>query len=734
MRAFQILLVILSCASLATGGTAFAAASRLSEAQIERRVERLVGSMTLEEKIGQLNFPSLSFPHEPQLEAVRNGRIGAMLNVVDPRYLKAFAAAARESRHKIPLLFAIDAIYALRITFPPPIAWAATWRPELAQSAAREVARETAALGVNWTFAPMVDISRDPRWGRVIEGAGEDQHLGSVMAAARVRGYHAGGLATSVKHFVGYGAPEGGRDYNGAEISVPELHDRYLPPFRAALEAGSEIVMASFNTINGVPVTADRRLIRGLLKGRLGFDGVVTSDFFAIGELINHGVAADLRDATRKAIRAGIDLDMAGEAYDKFLADEVASGRVPIGLIDDAVRRVLRVKFRLGLFDLDPSYFDAIPREVDEVMVRQTARQVARESFVLVKNEGAALPISSNAGRIALIGASADSAAEHDHSWYGPAGYQKPAVETLKAALVERLRPGQELLYEPAFADPCGQSFAGKEAAVTAARAADLIILVAHEDCEIQGEGVSRTRLGLSGVQQEMLDLLSGLGKPIVLVVETGRPLTLSRAEPSAAAILIAWHPGTEGRTALAEVLTGQAAPSGKLPMTFPRDVGQIPIAYNHLPTSRPWTGNRYTSGYIDEQPSPLYPFGHGLSYTEFAYEGMKLDRTEMALRGEIKVEVTVTNSGTRAGSEVVQLYTRQLIASRSRPVKELKGFQKVDLKPRERKVVTFRLKAEDLGFHDDDGELRIEPGPFKVFAGGSSLTSLEADFRITPR
>ena len=708
-----------------------AAATERSGPSVERAIERLLKRMTLEEKIGQLNFPSLAFPHDEQLKAVRRGRIGAMLNVVDPRSIRDFASAARQSRLQIPLLFAMDAIYALRITFPPPIAWAATWRPELAERAAYEVAREAAALGINWTFAPMVDISRDPRWGRVIEGAGEDAVLASAFSAARVRGYRKGGLATSVKHFVGYGAPEGGRDYTGSEISTPELMDRYLPPFQAALDAGTETVMASFNTINGRPVTASRRLVTDLLKKRLGFDGIVTSDFVAIGELVNHGVAANLEDATVLAMRAGIDLDMAGGAYHRHLATAVREGRVSRAAIDDAVRRMLRVKFRRGLFDLAEDHFENRPRPVNEAEVRQSAREVARESFVLVQNENDILPIKPAVRSIALIGASAHSS-QHDHSWHGPAGYDKPATETLNDALKRMLRPGQNLTFAPAFSDPCGKSFAGRDAAIADARRADLIIYAVHEDCEIQGEGVSRTRLGLSGQQQPLLEALVATGKPIVLVVETGRPLTLTYADKHAGAILIAWHPGTEGRTALAEVLTGAVAPSGKLPMTFPRVVGQIPIAYNSLPTSRPWNGTRYTTGYVDEAITPLYPFGHGLSYTDFSYESLTLSRPRMTRNGAIDVTVTVRNSGTRAGTEVIQLYTRQLVASRSRPVKELRAFSKISLKRGEIRKVTFRLTAKELGFHDDDGKLVVEPGPFKIFAGGSSQTALSTDFQIT--
>ncbi len=713
----------LVCA-IVVSASAAAGANKTSGKEVERTVESMLARMTLEEKIGQLHFPSLAFPWAPQIELARQGRIGAMLNVVDPRTIRDFDTAARQSRLGIPLLFAIDAIWAFRISFPTPIAWAATWRPELAEAAAEAIAREAAATGINWTFAPMVDVSRDPRWGRVIESAGEDAFLGSAFAAARVRGYRKGGLATSVKHFVGYGAPEGGRDYNGAEISTPELFDRYLPPFRAALEAGSDTVMASFNTINGVPVTADRRLINGLLKERLGFDGFVTSDFVAIGELMNHGVAATLAEGARKAILAGIDMDMESNAYHRHLTQEIATGRVPRAALDEAVRRVLRVKVRLGLFDKKP-----LPPPITEADVRKTARNVARESFVLLKNDGEKLPITPSVKTIALIGTGAETT--NDHSWYGPATLTKPETQSLVDALRARLRPGQDLHYVKGYNDACGRTFADKHEAVVEAKRADVVVLVVTEDCDVNGEGASRTSLGLSGMQQEMLEALVETGKPIVLVVETGRPLTLGYADKYAASILVAWNPGTEGRAALAEVLLGEVSPSGKLPMTFPRSVGQIPIAYNSLPTSRPWTGSRYTSGYVDEAVTPLYPFGHGLSYTDFVYDKIEVGSACMKPDGEIEVAVTLRNAGSRKGGEVVQLYTRQLVASRSRPVRELKAFRKVELKPGQTRTVHFQLKASELGFHDDEGRYLVEPGPFKIFAGGSSAASLSADFSI---
>jgi len=702
---------------------------RAIEAEIEAKVAALLSQMTLREKIGQLNFPSLAFPYETLLEGVREGRIGNVLNVVSPQHLTEFKAAGRGSRLKIPLILALDAIHSFHIAFPTPIAWAATWRPELAEQAAEMVALETSQGGINLTFAPMIDISRDPRWGRVIEGAGEDALLGSAFAAARVRGYRKGGLATAAKHFVGYGAPEGGRDYNGAQISLAELFDRYMPPFEAAIAAGSETVMASFNTVNGVPVTANRRLITDVLRDRLGFRGLVMSDFVAIPELINHGVAADLEDAARKALHAGIDLDMAGRAYDRYLETAVEAGRVPVGEIDAAVRRVLAVKYRMGLFPDSPGGARRVPPPAGEAAVRRVARDVARESFVLLKNSGATLPITAQSGTLALIGAAA--LATNDHSWYGPAGLEKATTETLRDALAARLGKGQKLLFAEGFADPCGLSFKDKEEAIATARAADLVVLVVAEDCTVSGEGVSRADLGFSGVQSEMISAIGDAGKPVVLVIETGRPLALAEANERSAALLIAWHPGTEGRTALAEVLTGTIAPSGKLPMTFPRSVGQVPISYSDLPTSRPSTGDRYTTGYVDEKPTPLYPFGHGLSYTTFAYSKLTLSAPAMKRDGRIDIRVDVTNTGARAGQEVVQLYTRQLVASRSRPLRELKGFQKIALKPGQTRTVRFTLAASDLIYHDDDGRPVIEPGTFRAFAGGSSTADLEGEFAI---
>ncbi len=695
---------------------------------IDARVETLLSRMTTAEKIGQVNLVSRGDPIDGQLERVRKGEIGLMLNVVEPGEVRAYQAAARQSRLGIPLVMGLDAITVFRIAMPHPLALAATWNPGLVEAATRAVAQETAANGVNWTFAPMVDLSRDPRWGRVVEGAGEDPVLASAMAAARVRGYRAGGLATAVKHFVGYGAPEAGRDYNGAAIPASELHDRYLPPFRAALDAGSETVMAAFNTVNGVPVSADRRLLTDLLRGRLGFKGFVTSDYNAIGELINHGVAADLAEATRKALLAGIDVDMEGAAYERHLEAEIAGGRVPIATLDEAVRRVLRVKFGMGLFDRPQPQMPPQPAEAE---VRALARDAARQSLVLLKNERETLPLTPATRRIAVIGAWAEN--DYDQSWWGPAGLTRPATETLLSALRSRLATGQSLEYARGFGDGCGYEQGDVAGAVETARRADVVVMIAAEDCDISGEGTSRAYLGLTGAQQGLLTALAAAGKPLVLVVATARPLALTATEPFTAATLIGWYGGTEGRTAIAEALVGEITPSGKLPMSFPRSVGQIPISYDGLPTSRPPGNDRYTSRYIDEATTPLYPFGHGLSYARFDYANLVIKGSEMSTQsGQIEIAVTVSNTSQRAADEVVQLYVRQKVASRSRPVRQLKAFEKVRLEAGARRTVTFKLNSSDLGYHDDEGRLVIEPGPFDVFAGGSSTASLSGGFGLT--
>lgn len=709
---------ILTLAAFLLVNPSFVAADPDKDRQTSERVAALLGQMTLPEKIGQLNLVSQGEPIAEQLDAVRSGRIGNMMNVVDPEIIARYKQAAAESRNKIPLLFGLDAVDVFRIAMPPPIAWAATWKPELAELAARAVARETAATGVNWTFAPMVDISRDPRWGRVIEGAGEDAYLGAVMAAARTRGYLTGGLIPTAKHYIGYGAGEAGRDYNGALIPVSDLYDRYLPPFQASIAAGAPTVMAALNAINGVPATANRYLLDTVLRHDLGFRGFITADYNAIGELKNHGLASDLAAASRLALNAGIDLDMEGAGFSAHLEDELKAGRITLASIDQAVTRVLTVKFNAGLFEQTPP-----PVAPPEAESRAIARQVARESIVLLKNDNATLPISASIKTVALIGAAAKS--EYDESWYGPAMQTKPGTKSLYDALAGHLRPHQSLLYAPAFTDPCAKTLGNANEAVATAARADLIVMIVSEDCEFSGEGASRTNLDLSLPQQEMFDKLAVLGKPLVLIVTAGRPLTIARQSAKSDAILYAWLPRTEGRIALAELLTGEISPSGKLPMTIPRSVGQIPISYNVLPTSRPPNENRYTSRYLDEPVTPLYPFGHGLSYTTFEYTNLRTLSPSLPSTGSLAIDVDITNTGSRSGDEVVQLYIRRPVASRSRPLRELKAFRKIKLHPGETQTVRFDLKASSFAFHDDAGKPVTEPGPVELFVGTSSEARL---------
>ncbi len=709
---------ILTLAAFLLVNPSFVAADPDKDRQTSERVAALLAQMTLTEKIGQLNLVSQGEPIAEQLDAVRSGRIGNMMNVVDPEIIARYKQAAVESRNKVPLLFGLDAVDVFRIAMPPPIAWAATWKPELAELAARAVARETAATGVNWTFAPMVDISRDPRWGRVIEGAGEDAYLGAVMAAARTRGYLTGGLIPTAKHYIGYGAGEAGRDYNGALIPVSDLYDRYLPPFQASIAAGAPTVMAALNAINGVPATANRYLLDTVLRHDLGFRGFITADYNAIGELKNHGLASGLAAASRLALNAGIDLDMEGAGFSAHLEDELKAGRIALASIDQAVTRVLTVKFNAGLFEQTP-----LPVAPPEAESRAIARQVARESIVLLKNDNATLPISASIKTVALIGAAAKS--EYEESWYGPAMQTKPDTKSLYDALAGHLRPHQSLLYAPAFTDPCAKTLGNANEAVATAARADLIVMIVSEDCEFSGEGASRTNLDLSLPQQEMFDKLAVLGKPLVLIVTAGRPLTIARQSAKSDAILYAWLPRNEGRIALAELLTGEASPSGKLPMTIPRSVGQIPISYNVLPTSRPPNENRYTSRYLDEPVTPLYPFGHGLSYTTFEYTNLRTLSPSLPSTGSLAINVDITNTGSRSGDEVVQLYIRRPVASRSRPLRELKAFRKIKLHPGETQTVRFDLKASSLAFHDDAGKPVTEPGPVELFVGTSSEARL---------
>lgn len=698
-------------------------------AAIERRIDGLLRQMTLAEKVGQLHLSGRGDGFD--INQIRSGRMGAVMNFVVPAEVLEVQKAARATRLKIPLIIGLDAVHGFSTYFPLPLGQASTWDPKLIEEAAYWTGREASAAGINWTFAPMVDISRDPRWGRVLEGAGEDAFLGSVVAAARTRGYQRGGVATSVKHFVGYGAGEAGRDYNSTWIPTSQLFDLYLPPFKASFDAGSMTAMAAFNALNGVPATAHKGMLTDLLRGKWGFKGFVTSDFGSITELRLHGIAKDDAEAARKALLAGIDMDMMGDVYHKHLAAEVTAGRVPMKAMDEAVRRVLRVKFHLGLFerpDVDPA---AAPALMQTQAAREVALKAAQDGAMLLKNANETLPIGPAVKSVTVIGAMA--VPEDERVWTDPAGLGRRVVQALPEALKQRLPADVAVAYEPAFTKACGTEFADKDAAVRAAAASDLVVAMLGEDCEFMGEGASRTKLDLPGVQQELLEALVATGKPVVLVLATGRPLVLTWADAHVAAILQTFHGGTEGRTAIADILTGKVNPSGRVPMSFPRSVGQIPVYYDQLPTGRPQkVRQRYESIYIDEANEPLYPFGHGLSYSRFSYANARVSKPRMPLNGTVEVSVDVTNAGSRDGQEVVQLYIRQPVASRSRPVRELKAFDKVMLRAGETRSVRFQLDAAKLGAHDEQGRYKVDPGQIEIYLGGSSRNAVMTQVVLT--
>jgi beta-glucosidase len=728
---FRLLAAFLICslapAALAQQGVGWKTGTEA--AAIERRIDALLAKMTLEEKVGQLHLSGRGDGFD--LNQVKSGRMGGVLNFVVPSEILAVQKAARESRLKIPVIIGLDAVHGFSTYFPLPLGQAATWNPGLIEQAAYWTGREAAAAGVNWTFAPMVDMSRDPRWGRLLEGAGEDPYLASVVAVARTRGYQRGGVAATVKHFVGYGAVEGGRDYNSTWIPTSLLHDLHLPPFKAAFEAGAMTAMAAFTALNGVPTTAHRPMLTGLLRDQWRFRGFVTSDFGSITELRLHGIARDDAEAARKALLAGIDMDMMGDVYLKHLGAEVKAGRVPMTALNEAVRRVLRVKFHLGLFekpDVDPA---AAPALMQTQGAREVALQAAREGIMLLKNDRETLPISSAVKSIAVIGAMARP--EDERVWTDPAGLGRRVIQALPDALKERLPADVAVGYEPAFSKACGTAFADKEAALRLAAASNLIVVMLGEDCEFMGEAASRTNLGLPGVQQELLEALVATRKPVVLVLATGRPLVLSWADAHVAAIVQTFHGGTEGRTAIADVLTGKVNPSGRTPMSFPRSVGQIPVYYSQLPTGRPQKiRERYESIYMDEANEALYPFGYGLSYSTFRYGEPRLSQRNVPLNGTVDVAIDVTNTGSREGQEVVQLYIRRPVASRSRPLRELKAFEKVAIKPGETRTVRFKLAVAQFGFHDDNGRFVTEPGEVEIYLGGSSQATAKALLQLT--
>lgn len=713
-------------------------------------VDALLAKMTLAEKLGQLNQPpgvnnstgpAALAGNEDQL---RRGEIGSWLGTEGAELTcRLQRIAVEESRLGIPLLFAYDVIHGMRTTFPVPLGESSSFDPEAARESARIAAVEAAAHGVHWTYAPMVDVARDPRWGRIVEGAGEDPYLGSVLAAARVRGFQGDDLAApdtvlaTAKHFVAYGAAQGGRDYDVADIPERTLHEVYLPPFKAAIDAGAQSVMASFNEIAGVPMHAHQGLINGLLRDRWHWDGLLVSDYTGVLELMQHGVAATREDAGRLALHAGVDVDMVSNIYLKDLPAAVQAGRVPLAEVDASVRRVLNAKYRLGLFD-DPYRYCKGGLAHQQAMTltpthREAARRIARKSMVLLENQGDVLPLSKSIGTLAVIGPLANEPWGMLGNWVG-IGRPEDAVTPLKA--LQSAFDGRMRLVVAEGADLNSQDTSRIDAAVQAARGADAVVMFLGEHPEMSAEANNRSSLGLPGVQQQLALAVAATGKPVVAVLLNGRPLSIGALQGKVPAILEAWFPGVEGGNALVDVLFGDANPSGKLPVTFPRNVGQVPIYHAHKNTGRPpREGEKYTSKYIDVPWTPLYPFGHGLSYTTFRYDAPTVAKATLT-PGDLRqqVRVRVTNTGKRAGTEVVQLYLRDDVASITRPVRELRGFRRVELQPGESRTVTFELGFDDLSMLDARMQRVVEPGTFTVFTGGSSAADQHATFEVMGR
>jgi beta-glucosidase len=699
---------------------------------LETGVSKLLSQMTLEEKIGQLNLLDVK---DAGLEpAIAAGKVGGVLNAAGAAQTnKMQRLAIEQSRLQIPLLFGYDVIHGYQTIFPIPLGLASTFDPSAVETMARISAREASASGIRWTFSPMVDIARDPRWGRIAEGAGEDPLLGSAMAAAYVRGYQGadlsapGSVAACAKHYVGYGAAEGGRDYNSADMSEGRLREVYLLPFKAAAEAGAASFMSSFNTLNDVPATANSFTLRQILKGEWGFRGFVVSDWNAIGELVAHGVAADRKDAARQALMAGVDMDMASHSYLDHLAGLVRSGAIPVSAIDEAVRHILLVKFKLGLF---AHPFADEQRESAALLTdesRTAAREIAQKSIVLLRNEDHTLPLSKSAGSIAVIGPLADSKADMLGNWLAK-GEAAGAVSVLEAI---RARAGPATLHSKGV-DMGSDSTEGFAHALDSARRADAVILVLGESGDMSGESASRSSLEFPGQQQKLLEAVAATGKPVVLVLLNGRPLAISWAAEHAAAILEAWFPGIEGGNAITDIIFGDVNPSGRLPVSFPRSAGQIPIYYSHLNTGRPPNADpKYHTGYIDLPSSPLFPFGFGLSYSEFRYHDL---HAGAKLEGEkdLQISVEVTNTGTRAGAEVVQLYIREPVSSIARPVLELKQFKRVTLKPGETRRMTFVMKRGELASLQPNMRTAVTSGTYRVAIGPNSAELLEASFEVS--
>lgn len=735
------------------------------DAKRDAFISSLMQKMTLDEKIGQLNLltggeATTGSVVSAGVEAkIKKGQVGGIFSMSTPaRIRKAQEIAVTQTRLKIPIIFGMDVIHGYKTMFPIPLGLSCTWDMQLIERTARIAATEASADGLNWAYSPMVDIARDPRWGRISEGSGEDPYLGSQIARAMVKGYQGDDLSKNntlmacVKHFALYGAAEAGRDYNTTDMSRVRMYNEYLPPYKAAVDAGAGSIMTSFNEIDGIPATANKWLLTDLLRKQWGFKGLVVTDYTAINEMIDHGMG-NLQQVSALALKAGVDMDMVGEGFLTTLKKSLQQGKVTQKQIDDACRRVLEAKYMLGLFD-DPYRYCSEERAATEIYTkanRQEARAIAAESFVLLKNDNNTLPIKKS-GTIALIGPLADNKSNMPGTWSVSADFSKPVsvLEGLKEAVGNSAKiiyakgsnlTEDSLLEQRAtmFGKSLGRDSRSDEAllkeALDIAAQSDVIVAALGEAAEMSGESASRTDIGIPDVQRKLLEALLATGKPVVLVLFAGRPMTLVWEQQHVPAILDVWFPGSEAGASIADVLFGDVNPSGKLTATFPQNVGQIPIYYNHKNTGRPlpegqWF-QKFRSNYLDVSNDPLYPFGYGLSYTSFSYSDITLSSISLRPGQKINASVTVTNTGTRAGKETVQLYIRDMVGSITRPVKELKGFRKIELKPGESKTVSFTISVEDLKFYNSDLKYVAEPGDFKVFIGANSRDAKEAGFKL---
>jgi len=739
---------------------------KADKVEMNKKIDSLLSIMTLEEKLGQLNLPSSGDITTGQSKSsdvakkIEEGKIGGLFNIKSVEKIKEVQRIAVEnSRLKIPLIFGMDVVHGYETNFPIPLGLSSSWNLQMIEKTARMAAVESSADGINWTFSPMVDIARDPRWGRISEGAGEDPYLGGEIAKAMVRGYQGDNLSKNntimscVKHFALYGAAEAGRDYNTVDMSKIRMYNEYLPPYKAAIDAGVGSVMASFNEIDGIPATGNKWLLTDLLRSQWDFDGFVVTDYTGINEMIDHGMG-DLQTVSALALNAGIDMDMVGEGFISTLSKSLDEGKVTMEQIDESVRLILEAKFQLGLFK-DPYKYCDENRAKTEIFTdenRAFSRKVAAESMVLLKNSDNILPLKKS-GTIALIGPLADTSENMAGTWSVAAKQEKSnsLLEGLQSVVGNKATvmyaKGSNLDYDAEFEKKA--TMFGKEIprddrtdkqlldeALAITSKADVIVAALGESAEMSGESSSRVDISIPQAQKDLLQALVKTGKPVVLVLFNGRPLVLTEENESVGAILDVWFPGSEAGLAISDVLFGDVNPSAKITATFPRSVGQIPIFYNHKNTGRPLENSegkfeKFRSNYIDERNEPLYPFGFGLSYTTFSYENLQLSSDKILKDGSIEVSVEVKNTGDYDGKEIVQLYIRDLVGSVTRPVKELKGFQKITLKKGETKTVIFKLSVEDLKFYNYELDFVAEPGDFEVFVGTSSVSNLKSKFEL---